>query len=329
MENFVHKNFGVSCEPILSICMICYNQAEYIAQAIDGILSQTCGFETRLIIGEDCSTDATRSVCEKYVAKYSGRIRLLPPSENLGVMGNFFRTLAQARGKYVAFCEGDDYWVDPLKLQKQVEWLEAHPECGLVYTQTRWFWQKKGKFGKIRGGAGGRETTLEVLLEENRIPTPTVVVRKELLERYIEEVRPQDRNWMMGDYPMWLYVAAHSEIRFIPEPTAVYRVLPRSASHFDSYEKAIRFHESAYEIRRYFAERYAPQQLDRIAVFEQWDRLNIAVHHRRIDDAFRIYAALKARGIRPEARNQRRTRRRTLRQAWLHPIVWFRKSREN
>lgn len=327
MENSVHKNLGISDEPILSICMICYNQADYIAQAIDGVLKQTCEFRTLLIIGEDCSTDATRSVCEKYAAKYPDQIRLLPSSKNLGAMENFVRTLAQARGKYVALCEGDDYWVDPLKLQKQVAWLEAHPECGLVYSQVRWFWQRTGKFGKIRGGSGNRETTFDVLLEENRVPTPTAVIRKELLDRYLDEVRPQDRNWMMGDYPMWLYIAAHVEVRFIPEPMAVYRVLPCSASHFDGYEKAIRFHESAYEIRRYFAERYAPQQLDRIAIFEQWDRMSIAVHYRRIEEAFRIYIALKANGVHPENRYQRRSRRRTLRLAWIHPFIWFRKGR--
>ena len=93
--------------------MIAYNQENYVAQAIEGVLAQQGAIPTDLIIGEDCSTDATRAVCESYARQHPDRIRLLPSAANLGVMANFFRTLGHATGKYVAFCEGDDYWCDP------------------------------------------------------------------------------------------------------------------------------------------------------------------------------------------------------------------------
>ena len=206
--------------PSVSVCMIAYNQENYVAQAIEGVLAQQGAIPTDLIIGEDCSTDATRAVCESYARQHPDRIRLLPSAANLGVMANFFRTLGHATGKYVAFCEGDDYWCDPDKLLKQVAWLESHPECGLVYSQVRWYFDSEQRFDRDWGGPESGETTLERLLEGNCIPTPSVVIRRDLLERYIEEVRPQERNWMMGDYPMWLYAAAHAEIRFINDPLA-------------------------------------------------------------------------------------------------------------
>lgn len=303
--------------------MIAYNQENYVAQAIEGVLAQQGAIPTDLIIGEDCSTDATRAVCESYARRHPDRIRLLPSAANLGVMANFFRTLGHATGKYVAFCEGDDYWCDPDKLLKQVVWLESHPECGLVYSQVRWYFDSKQRFDRDWGGPESGETTLERLLEGNCIPTPSVVIRRDLLERYIEEVRPQERNWMMGDYPMWLYAAAHAEIRFINESLAVYRILDESASHFRSFEKADRFCRSTLDIRRYFAGRYAPHLLPRLEENSLWERFGFAVHYRNAQAAFSLCDAVRRAGGRFDTQERRALRRRTRRMIWRHPILWL------
>lgn len=114
-------------QPTVSVCMISYNHGKYIAQAIESILSQAVDFPIELIIGDDCSKDDTFDVCQEYARK-DPRVKLLSRDTNLGVMPNFSRTLQACTGKYVAVCEGDDYWSNPRKLAVQVAFLEAHPK---------------------------------------------------------------------------------------------------------------------------------------------------------------------------------------------------------
>jgi glycosyltransferase involved in cell wall biosynthesis len=111
--------------PKLSVCMISYNHAQYISEAIESILAQNVDFPIELVIGDDCSTDETAAICQGF-ARRDARIHVLPCERNLGVMPNFVRTLQACKGEYAAVCEGDDYWTDPLKLQKQVQFLDAH-----------------------------------------------------------------------------------------------------------------------------------------------------------------------------------------------------------
>lgn len=132
----------------VSVCMITYNHEKYITQAIEGVLSQQTTFPVELIIGEDCSTDTTRKLCEHYRAIFPEKIKLLLPNKNIGIKENLLETIKQASGKYIAFCEGDDYWTDPLKLQKQVDFLETHSEYSLcchrykIYNQQNNTWEE-------------------------------------------------------------------------------------------------------------------------------------------------------------------------------------------
>lgn len=119
--------------PIVSVCMITYNHEPYITEAIEGVLMQQTTFPIELIISEDCSTDNTRKKIKEYADKYPDIIVADLPEKNRGMMKNFHHCMSQAQGKYIALCEGDDYWTDPLKLQKQVDFLEANPEYGLCY----------------------------------------------------------------------------------------------------------------------------------------------------------------------------------------------------
>lgn len=114
--------------PDISICMITYNHELFIEQAINSILSQKTKYSFQLVIGEDCGTDATRSICERFAEKYPDKIKLLPSQKNYGVVPNFIRTLDACDGRYIALCEGDDYWIDNDKLQAQVDFLETHSD---------------------------------------------------------------------------------------------------------------------------------------------------------------------------------------------------------
>lgn len=113
--------------------MSTYRHEEYIHQAIEGVMMQKTTFGIELVIGEDYSGDNTRRICAEMEKKYAGIIRLLPSDRNYGQNHNLARTLLACRGMYIALCEGDDYWIDPLKLQKQVDFLEDRKDLVLCF----------------------------------------------------------------------------------------------------------------------------------------------------------------------------------------------------
>jgi len=122
-------------EPTVSVCMITYGHEQFIKQAIESVFMQQCDFEVELIIANDCSPDNTDNVVTQIIENHpnSNWIRYTRHTSNKGMMPNFVWAMKQANGKYIALCEGDDYWTDPLKLQKQVDFLDANPEYVISY----------------------------------------------------------------------------------------------------------------------------------------------------------------------------------------------------
>ena len=117
--------------PTVSISCITYNHEKYIKDAITGFLMQKTDFPIEIVISDDCSTDSTLSIVQDYCRSHPDQIRLMANERNIGVVPKFSQAIGACKGKYIALCEGDDYWIDPLKLQKQVDFLEAHPECSI------------------------------------------------------------------------------------------------------------------------------------------------------------------------------------------------------
>jgi len=114
--------------PTVSVLMITYNHEKYIEQAINSVLCQSGVGSVELVIGEDCSTDQTRRIVQRYSEKYADQIRLILANKNQGPGRNFRATYNSCRGKYIAVLEGDDWWVDSSKLARQVKVMESHPE---------------------------------------------------------------------------------------------------------------------------------------------------------------------------------------------------------
>ena len=123
--------------PFLSIVTITYNHEPYIRKCIEGVLMQQVNFPIEFIIAEDCSTDGTLAICKEYATKYPNLIQLITSENNVGAIANERRAMKAAKGKYIAFCEGDDYWTDPLKLQKQVDFLEENPEYSVTFHRCK------------------------------------------------------------------------------------------------------------------------------------------------------------------------------------------------
>lgn len=290
--------------PKVSVCTICYKQEAYVGLTIRQIVEQQFDQPFELIIGEDSSPDKTREVCQAWAENHPEVIRLLPEAPNMGMMRNFFRVMNEAQGEYIALCEGDDYWTDPKKLQQQSDYLDAHPECGMVYSPVLHYRERRAKFGPIWGGAPA--TTFEELLKGNCISTPTVLFRRKLWEEYLAEVEPQKRPWRMGDYPLWLYIAAKSRIDCLEKPMAVYRILEESASHFRTFAQCDTFCLSTLDLRCYFSERYAPHLIPQLHAASLWERLYFALHYKELKVARTLVEELRTKGILATTRRERK-----------------------
>jgi glycosyltransferase involved in cell wall biosynthesis len=246
--------------PVVSVKTITYNHAPYIKQCMDGVLMQKTNFKFEFIIGEDCSTDGTREIVKEYAEKYPDIIKLITSDSNVGAGGNSKRTYDACTGKYIAFCEGDDYWIDPYKLQKQVDFLEANPDYGMVHTNCDYLDNETQVISNspfcssqiVKDGDIFNE-----LINFNRICTLTVCYRKDVFIEYYKEVEPYSKGWKMGDYPMWLFFAKKYKVKYLSDKTSVYRVLNNSASHSKEDNKKLEFLISTYDIKYYFLKRYA------------------------------------------------------------------------
>lgn len=137
-------------EPLVSVLVATYNHEEYIARAIEGILEQKTDFPFEVIIGEDCSKDRTREIVFRYQKQHPELIQVITSDQNVGMVENDKRIEKKARGKYLAFCEGDDYWCDPLKLQKQVEILESDPTISMCFHAVKFEFINSRKRDRIK-----------------------------------------------------------------------------------------------------------------------------------------------------------------------------------
>ena len=240
---------------IVSVQCITYNHEPYIRQCLEGFVIQKTNFPFEAIVHDDASTDGTAAIIREYAEKYPEIIKPILETENQWSKndGSLGRIMGEAsHGKYIALCEGDDYWIDPYKLQKQVDYLESHPECGLVYTSA---YVREGD--DISGKVIGQDVNAkEAMMIANPIPTVTTMFRSELSKQYVIDIEPGKRNWLMGDKPLWHYLRIHSEVKYLPDITSVYRVLRESASHSADFNKELKFRMSARDINFFFIDKY-------------------------------------------------------------------------
>jgi glycosyltransferase involved in cell wall biosynthesis len=206
--------------------MVTYNHSKFISQAIEGVLSQKTDFRVKLFIGEDCSEDNTREICQKYVDENPGRIELICTRQNnmWDNSNNIWKACKDSGAKYLALCEGDDFWTDPLKLQKQVDFLDANPDFALSFSASRIV----DKDGKDLPKEGYFPTlTKDVLTIEDFIlsyvsviPTASVIYRNilpfPLPDFYL--------TTMSGDILITLLIAHTGKAKYFEEEMSAYRI---------------------------------------------------------------------------------------------------------
>jgi glycosyltransferase involved in cell wall biosynthesis len=209
--------------PKVSVAMVTYNHEKFIVQAIESVLMQETSFPIELVIGEDCSKDGTREIVRRYAALRPDVIRPIFHERNVGMHKNGEAVMGACRGDYIAFLEGDDYWIAPAKLQRQVEMMEANPEYSMCGTATRKVQvSSDGTETEIPGTMGPRviksQYRIEDWLGETVMHTSTVLLRRRLV-RYPKWIHQLE----MGDLCLFALQVERGPAGYLNEATSVYR----------------------------------------------------------------------------------------------------------
>ncbi|MBI9066036.1 MAG: glycosyltransferase [Salinivirgaceae bacterium] len=265
-------------KPLVSVILIAYNHESYIEEAIKSIVTQNTDFNFELIVGEDRSTDGTLSIVKEYQAKWSHIIQVITSNKNVGITDNLLRCLKAAKGKYIAFCEGDDYWCSNSKLQKQVDFLEQNPEFGLVHSDVNHLDDKTGRLTKAYNSLNEIKIpsgfVFEFLMKPSHsVKTMTVCFRKTLLDQfYLSNNEIMSSDWKLIDISMWLMLAQKTKFFYFNEALATYRLLPESTSRSKNPRKLYEFHQKIFNIRFYFLRKYITIEENRLLLFKSYYR---------------------------------------------------------
>ena len=210
LNYYSYKGDKTDFTPQVSICCITYNHEKFIEKTINSFLMQRTTFPFEIIVGEDGSTDDTRAILEKLIGDNPGRIRLMPREPNMGMHRNFMRTLKASSGRYIALCDGDDYWTDCEKLQKQWSYLEAHPDC--VATQSNVQGVRDGQIDFNYIGGAKQDLAAIQLMACTPMNTLTVMFRKVFNELPIELLIAGP-----GDLFMWSLLGGFGSCHYMQE----------------------------------------------------------------------------------------------------------------
>lgn len=310
MENVVYPLSAAG--PLVSVLITTYNQERYIGQTLDSVLAQQCDFDYEIVIGEDCSSDRTLAVCEMYRQRYPDKISVLANPKNKGVTANYFDTFLKCRGKYIADCGGDDYWIDPYKLQKQVEILEKRSDVILVHTNWCERIEETGETVRdARGKKGGwkaviqeGEEGMERLIDQRDCPfallSSSCFRREPLRESYYRDPDLfRNPAYPCEDYQIWFTLLRKGVFYYLDEETTVYRINAESVSYSRTYSKEFRFYFSLFRLRLDILSRYPvpPGSLQRYGGKELTDMLWRALRAEDSAGACEVTELAKSRGV--------------------------------
>lgn len=262
-------------QPLVSVQMLSYNHQPFITRAIDGVINQKTNVPFELVIGEDCSTDGTREIVFDYQKKYPDIIQVVTSDRNVGMRKNSIRTTQACRGKYIAICDGDDYWHNVDKLQMQADYLEAHPNCGLVFSEYDRYYRKTGKkipyFFRSTNNIPPAKFNVFKRWGDRRTfcnMTPcTVMVRKSLWVEILASYPYNSDEYLGGTDVSFCEVALVSDVHYIEESLATYTVQIESACRSRDPKRIARFNLSVAGAYLHIANKY--KQVNDIAYLKK------------------------------------------------------------
>lgn len=207
-------------DPLVSVVMITYNHQEYIIEALEGVFIQRCNFEYEVILANDCSTDNSDEIIVSYLNNHPKNkyVKYTYHENNKGIISNFIWTLQKSKGKYVALCEGDDYWNDPLKLQKQVDFLDNNINYSAIATNSIKKNEVNNTISLFLNSDENQILNIDNLLKERKFHTASLMFRNSNLESFNLPML------LSADRYLFLFLASKNPIFYLNEVTCVYRV---------------------------------------------------------------------------------------------------------
>ena len=255
----MNEQIGSDAAIMVSIHCLVYNHEPFIRQCLEGFVMQKTNFPFEAIVHEDASTDGSAAIIREYAEKYPDIIKPIFETENQYSKhdDSIARVMhVHMRGKYIAWCEGDDYWIDPLKLQKQVDFLESHPDYGMCYTNFNLYKQEQNKmffnvFDSFPEQFPNEYSLSDFILRTGFMCPPSWLYRKELYNSFKPGIRSLDVSFLL--FAHFLY---ETKLHYIHDVTAVYRYHDGSVSHVKDYKSQYKRRKSILESQIYLIDTY-------------------------------------------------------------------------
>jgi glycosyltransferase involved in cell wall biosynthesis len=217
-KNYMRQN---EVNPLISVVMITYKHKEYISDAIEGVLNQEFGYPVELIIADDCSPDETSDIVRKYIDEHPNGhwIKYHRQTKNIGMMPNFIWALENCRGKYVALCEGDDFWTHPLKLKRQFDFMELHKNHSFCFHSVRVI--RVNELDKHEYEVPKlSDLSLSEIIRKHYVPTCSVFFRRSCIK---DGLPKWFKYSISGDIPLEIILASKGNVKYLSESMACYR----------------------------------------------------------------------------------------------------------
>ena len=249
----------------ISVVVLTYNQETTISRTLDAILMQQCHVPFEIVIGEDCSTDNTRAICQAYAKKHPDIIRLFCNEQNKGIVDNYFDCLLACRGKYIADCAGDDFWTDPQKLEKEVQVMEAHEDVTMVITNWQYFDEKTQQATPSQQQhhapiTPGRKLLKAIITQHNMsvFHLCTALYRADVFRKAYEEDTYLFRNksFCSEDMQIAFTMALNGNIAYLPDITLNYSQGTETASNSSDDVKQFWFVRKITDLIHYLASKH-------------------------------------------------------------------------
>lgn len=242
-----------------SVLIATYNSSKTIRETLDSILLSDGFLDFEIVVSDDCSKDDTVSILREYSEKNPGKFHIIENEKNQGVVKNYFTALNSAKGEYIFTIGHDDKFFSSM-LSHSVSFLEENKDYSACYSKASLFLDSTGTLSGRTIGTG--ECTFEDLLIHNNIPALTGCIRSSVFHKYLEEINPLEKDWLLEDYPYWLYISATGKIKFLDEVNAVYRVTNGSVMHKKG-DKDIEMLKNVLSMKLFFADRYAKSDVEK------------------------------------------------------------------
>jgi len=207
----------------LNVVLVTYNQENYIRKSLESILMQNTSFEFDIIVADDCSTDSTLNIIKSYAGTSRINFRLLENSDNIGAEKNYRRSFAACDGEYIAIMEGDDFWINPRRLQTIVDFLDEYQDCSMAFNRIVFYRQDTDDYtiNKWQTGEDYDFITTQQLAVGNRIGNLSACIcRKSVLDK----LKPGLFDISFADWILGMALGEHGHIAYLKEPMSVYRI---------------------------------------------------------------------------------------------------------